>query len=222
MIEREKVIKGLEFCTNTGLCDECPFYEEINCNDVLEKAALKVLKEQNETTKKERKEETEMENNMENKGMKLSPPWLTYCHEVTELFKADPEVEVKIIDGDEPELKLMVKNDSKADAIEQLLPDFVEFGNVKLKVVVVPANKNTSKAELLAIAFYGNDVLRYIERQETPFGPMHYVVFKREVMQFYNDELYDLHGVRSMLYADAARDVFGEIDGVHFNTDTEE
>ena len=52
---------------------------------------------------------------------------------------------------------------------------------------------------------------------------MVYVVFKNCVVQFFNDNLNDCHGVISTLYQDIAADVLtGEgAQGVYFNTDVE-
>lgn len=45
MIDREKVIKGLESCIR-GLCDTCPYYGEKPCEDKMKRDALALLKAQ--------------------------------------------------------------------------------------------------------------------------------------------------------------------------------
>jgi len=50
-------------------------------------------------------------------------------------------------------------------------------------------------------------------------NPINYVVFKPEVVQFWNDNLHDPHGLVSTLMEDVARAVIGEEDGVMFTTD---
>lgn len=151
---------------------------------------------------------------------KLAPPWVTYYHEVEGLFKGDPEVTV-LFDEEKPEIKLLVDNKNKADALQVLLPERVDFGNVVLHVTIAPSNGSRTMAELFAAAFKGNDVVRDVVYKKMMFGDEYFVVFKKGILQFYNDEMYDLHGVKSMLYADAAKDVFRGAGGVHFNTDSE-
>ena len=50
---------------------------------------------------------------------------------------------------------------------------------------------------------------------------MTYVVFKKEVVQYFNDSLGDIHGVCSTLMQDIAKDIFEDTEGVYFCTDTE-
>ena len=53
-------------------------------------------------------------------------------------------------------------------------------------------------------------------------NPLHYVVFKNRVVQYWSDNLGDINGNTSTLYENIARDVFGETDNVCFNTDTKD
>ena len=50
-----------------------------------------------------------------------------------------------------------------------------------------------------------------------------YVVFKNCVVQFFNDNLNDCHGIVSTLYQDIASEVFGDagVTNVYYNTDVE-
>lgn len=151
--------------------------------------------------------------------LKLAPPWITFYHEVECMFAKDPAVNV-VYDEDKNELKLYVEGSLKADALARLIPDHVDFGNVRMIITVIPAN-DTTDLELLQVAFAGNDILKYTKSVQTPVGPMDHVVFKKEIAQFYNDEMQDLNGVKSMLYADIARDIFKHAN-VCFNTDSDD
>ena len=51
--------------------------------------------------------------------------------------------------------------------------------------------------------------------------PITYVVFRNEVVQYYTDDLGDYFGMASTLYEDIARDLFSEVDGIYFCTNTE-
>ena len=46
-MDREKVIKSLEFCTSTdNMCEDCPYFNKEYCNPNLMRDALALLKEQ--------------------------------------------------------------------------------------------------------------------------------------------------------------------------------
>ena len=49
-------------------------------------------------------------------------------------------------------------------------------------------------------------------------NPLTYVVLKKEVVQFFNDNLNDIHGLETTLYQTIAKDVF-DGTGVFFCTD---
>lgn len=153
------------------------------------------------------------------KELKLSPPWNTFVSELRILFAADPDVKIEYEDGSY-EVKLFVEGEQKAEALARLIPAERVYGNVLLKVTVVPANKEEESDEaLFRAAFDGNSAVDEIRNITTPYGDMSYVIFKKEVVQFFNDELSDPHGYKSTLYEDIARDVFGDT-AVFFCTDT--
>lgn len=153
----------------------------------------------------------------------LSSPWVIFYREVNELFKHDPEVHV-VFDEENLEIKLYVDNGNKASALSVLLPEEKEFGNVKLKITVVPANVfGELDGNLFAVAFNGNPIVSYVKQIRDIWYPvLSYVVFRKRVVQYYTDNLRDINGYTSTLYQEIAKDVFGEKDGVSFCTDTEE
>ena len=73
--------------------------------------------------------------------IKKSSPWVTYYREVDALFERDKEVFV-VFDEENTELKLYVNNQDKAEAIRHLMPLEKKFGNVVLKIDVIPSNGN--------------------------------------------------------------------------------
>ena len=157
------------------------------------------------------------------KQVKLSPPWNIFYREIEALFKADPEVHISY-DEVEHIIDLRVDNVEKAEALSKLLPIEKTFGNVIVKIRVIPPNGLTmTKSMLFERAFAGNPIFSYSESVEGIFAnPLSYVVFKKEVVQFYTDDLGDAHGVRSTLYQDIARDIFGSTDNIFFCTDVED
>ena len=154
--------------------------------------------------------------------MKLAAPWLTFYNEVKKLFEEDPEVKVTF-DEEKYELALYVENARKADALTQLLPTEKVFGNVKVQIKVVPADDAQTKLDLIQEAFYGNPVLSYVWHGTTPFGDeFDYAVFENKVVQFYNDNLRDINGNKTMLYEAIARGVFGEDTNLCFCTEAKD
>lgn len=153
----------------------------------------------------------------------LSSPWVMYYRKLNALFKRDIEVQV-IYNEDENEISLYVENSSKAAVLSELLPVEKDFGNVKIKIKVVPANNKMDVGffetdTAIDIAFRNNEIVSFIKTVDTVFGQIIYVVFKNEVVQFYSDDLGDYYGVCSTLAQDIAREVFDCPQNVHFCTD---
>lgn len=152
--------------------------------------------------------------------LNLQSPWITYVNEVRALFAKDPEVSVEYEDGDAKRLSLFVTSQEKADALTQIMPQKVEFGNVILEIEVVPANEEApSKAELFFAAFKGNQAVAYTDSVEAMGFSANYIVFKPEIVQFFNDDLGDINGNMTTIYENVANDVFEGHEGVFFCTD---
>jgi len=155
----------------------------------------------------------------------LSAPWTTFYRQVQAFFKNDAGVKV-LYDEDGPEIKIYVEDPAKAAALTDLLEPTRLFGNVTLKVTVISANNPgqvptfTSDAARFKAALAGNQAVDSIKEASwasmaTPFC---YVVFKKEVVQFFNDNMADLHGLQSTLYQDIANVIFEVRSGVFFCT----
>ena len=153
----------------------------------------------------------------------LSSPWVNFYRELEALFAKDPEVKV-VYDEEKNDIKLYVDNLAKADALAQLLPVERTFGNITITITVIPTNKEgASKIQLFRTAFEGNGAFNYTASAEGIFtNPIHYIVFANEVVQYFNDDLSDAHGVRSTLYQDIAEDVFENHESVYFCTNVPE
>ena len=155
--------------------------------------------------------------------LNLSSPWMIFYKEMEMLFKGDPEVNLSF-DEDNHIINIRVDNQEKANALEKILPMEKTFGTITVKIRVIPANGYvTTKATLFEQAFNGNPVFAYLQNSSKGiYSDLAYVVFKREIAQFFADDLSDIHGFRSMLYQDIAKDIFGDITGIFFCTDTDE
>lgn len=165
------------------------------------------------------------------KKVELSSPWQTYFNKLKALFGQDPEVHLGFHDGNfDKQIIIRVDKLEKYDAINKLLPETVAFGNVIVNIIVVPANNENhviDRSELLDRAFNGNpiyDKLITVKGDVPILGGTKYVMFKKKVAQFFNDNMADPNGNSSYLYADLAEDMFGHVEGeaLHYSTSEEE
>ena len=145
-------------------------------------------------------------------------PWIEFYREMQILFDRDPDIEVVWHDS-EKEIKIYVDGGVKAEALEKHLPVEKDFGGEKIRITVVPSNNTALKSckpQGLVDVFNNNGAVCYIEKS----GPLnaYYIVFKKEVVQYDDDNLGDIHRLRSVLMEDIARRIF-EDAGVFFCTD---
>ena len=162
--------------------------------------------------------------------LKILPPWTIVIRKLEALFDGDPQIAFNTnYSGEGPSVVLSCNNGDKVAALQKILPEEVNFGNVALKVMVdgIPSNRAfTSKVELFDAAFKGNPAYACsicpAEEGYMWIGTT-YVVFKNCVVQFAADNLNDCHGIISTLYQDIADELLtGEAtDGVFYNTDVE-
>ena len=151
--------------------------------------------------------------------LKLSSPWVLFYREIEAMFKEDPGVRV-IYDEESNIVKLYVDGDEKANALAELLPTEKEFGNVTLRIEVIPSNCLGVSAVSFEKAFEGNAALSYIKTVKGIFSNnITYIVFKNKVVQYFDDSLSDVNGLCSTLYQEIAKDIFGCRDGIFFCTD---
>ena len=160
---------------------------------------------------------------MAKEKVNLSSPWVIYYRKLESFFELDPDVEVILEGGEEyqPVIRLYVDNSRKADALQELLPNEKKFGNVKVPIIVIPSNNTSSKLDLLKVALEGNDAVVDIETVSAVFDDITYIIFEKEVVQYFADDLGDLHGINSTLYQDLAKEIFGESSNIHFCTDSD-
>lgn len=152
----------------------------------------------------------------------LVSPWIDYYRKLDAFFGEDSRVNV-IYDDDSKEVKLYVEGTAKASALSALLPGSISFGSVNLIISVIPANgesTGTYVEDLYGAALNGNPAVSYTEKSRI-LGGVTYIVFRKKVVQYYSDNIGDIHRMRSTLYQDLAREIFTEkTDGVFFCTDT--
>ena len=157
--------------------------------------------------------------------LKLASPWANCFRQFKAFFQKDPDVRV-IFDEDAPAIKIYVDNQDKAEALSYLLPTSRQFGNVTLRISIIPANgiEINSNAYSNAIdavmgALKGNKAMTGFQPVASAGFKTMYVLFAREVVSYFNDNLADLNGLTSTLYQNLAEEVFQNHGGVFFCTE---
>ena len=155
-----------------------------------------------------------------NKELNMMSPWAEYFNQLVAFFKEDDDVRVEY-DNEAMVIKIYVDGAAKAEALSKLLPTSKKFGNVEVKVNIIPANPlDTSRIGLFKKAFEGNEAVADIETiSDISSNDFNFIIFKPEVVQYYNDDLSDFNGICSTLYQDLAKELFGETEGVYFCTE---
>ena len=165
----------------------------------------------------------------------LSAPWFEYYRELVALFKGDPDVSV-IFDSEEMKISVYVNDSKKADALGKIVKNHVEFGNVAVDISVIPADEKlplkhgwgwhsrrqafNDESDVYVAALGTNPAVTSFEYAYGPGGvKLTYIVFRPEVIQFFNDDTSSYYGLKSMLYEDIAKNVLNEEVGVFFCTD---
>lgn len=114
---------------------------------------------------------------------------------------------------------MYVQGAEKAAALTELLPTERSYGNVTLKITVIPAN-GLSKADVdtYIAAFDGNGAVEFVYSVDLFATKLYYIIFKEEVVHIYTDDLSEFGGCSSTLYEFLADDVFKEHEGIFFST----
>jgi hypothetical protein len=151
---------------------------------------------------------------MRKNNVDLSAPWIAYYEKLYLLFKKDPEVSVAFKqngDGDK-KIEIYVSNNRKAEALSKILPCYVSFGNVIVPIIVLPSNDEEEDWIYdFMDAFDGNEIIDDIVQDTGLTRDMNYIVFKKEVAQYYNDNIQSVDGFSSTLYEDIAREIFKNV-----------
>lgn len=152
--------------------------------------------------------------------LKLSPPWVTYCHMLEKLFEQDDEVNVVFDDdADAPRVKIFINNADKYDAWVHLLPSVIDFGNVELSVELIPPNGIVDYTDIIMRAFDGNPILADVIHDPSITAIREwYVMFEPVVVQFQNDDVSNPYLLATMLYEDIANALITVDPRVSFTT----
>ena len=153
----------------------------------------------------------------------VSSPWVCEFRKYQALFGQDKDIRLEF-DNNTPAIKMYIIGQDKYEALSRLLPTERQFGNVVLKIQLIPDNNlKLSTLDLFRKAFADNPIVTdYISIPKEITGSandFNYLVFKKEVVQYHNDSLNDPHGNCSTLYQNIAEEIFDNHNGVYFCTD---
>lgn len=162
---------------------------------------------------------------MTNVGMQS--PWVTTYGKIRSLFQNDPDLKISNLSGDHEGVytfAITSANVTKLTAIEKILKNEFVFGNVTLQVKFIYDDSEDDEkitANDFKNAFNGNSIVRDVKTVKNPFGDEQtFVMFGKDVIQFYNDDLTDLYGNFNGLSEDIAREVFNKTDAsINYMTD---
>lgn len=165
-------------------------------------------------------------------NLKLISPWRNYYNKVQAFFKEDQDVNV-VFDEDNMDILVYVQTPYKAEALDYILKSEQTYGDTTVSITVVPANNDPDAkkyiksicndenyAHLYSLAFCRNSLYSDLQVIHGLLGfDAVYVVFDKRVVQYYIDNIGDLHGIKSTIAEDIARDIFVEKPGIFFCTD---
>lgn len=157
--------------------------------------------------------------------LKLASPWANCFRQFKAFFQKDPDIRV-VFDEDAPAIKIYAENKTKAEALAYLMPTSRQFGNVTLQITIIPANGapinsdayGNSRSAIVDALKCNKAVVGFQPVESAGFSAL-YVLFAREVVSYFNDNLADLNGLTSTLYQNLAEEVFPNHSGVFFCTE---
>lgn len=156
----------------------------------------------------------------------IEAPWYTFNKMVKAMFSDDTDIVVGDIyetDGEtDYAFDIEVRKHKKFVALDRLLPGVKTFGNVTLGIVLFDEENDETQntVDLFKTVFTNNPIVANIATKSDPAGREYaYVLFRNEVIQFFDDDISDYNGNWSGLAEDIAREVFAENSrGVNFCT----
>lgn len=151
---------------------------------------------------------------------KISAPWYTFVRELTAMFVKDNDITIKY-DEENQIVNIDVSKYKKAVALSKILPKTKSWGNVELKICINYKSNLDTMEDIVKHAFENNPAFKYVYSFKTDTNPITYVICEKEVVQYWNDDLHDPHGVTSTLYENIARNIFDDKNGLVFSTDSD-
>jgi len=159
-----------------------------------------------------------------NTGLGLQSPWVTLYNKIYFMFSNDEDLDISnLIESDgNYSMTIASNNTTKLKAIEKILKHEFSLGNITFKINFVYGENESDNITISDIknAFNGNTVISTIKTAMTPAqDELTFVLFNREVVQFYNDDISDFYGNYNGLAEDIAREIFNNQFDINYCTD---
>lgn len=160
-------------------------------------------------------------------NFKLETPWNTFQKQVNALFEQDDDIIVNDIEPSDREdvnyvMSIEVRDHEKFLALDRVIPKVKRFGNILLEIQIFDEENTllSSGIDIYKTIFKGNPIVDEVHEALDLYGISHgFVIFKPEVVQFFDDDISDINGNWNGLAEDIAREVFeDDMSGVHFCT----
>ena len=157
----------------------------------------------------------------------LEAPWYTFGKKLKALFAQDSDIEVSDVyktneASDKYVVDVSVLSHEKFVALDRVLVKEKRFGNVTLIISLFDLENDTAHPgiEIFKAVFKGNPaVAEIISKPDQTGTDWHYVCFKPEVVQFFDDDMTDVNGNFTGLMEDIAKKAFEDnYRGVNFCT----
>lgn len=144
-----------------------------------------------------------------NENLKLSPPYVIHYNKLVALFGEDPDFEISPIDDETRSCTISTENRLKYMLLEKnLYSADVDDKQLGLHINLEYTGADRMGANELAALLSTNPHFHSLyEAKEGPFQ-FSSVVFKKEVLQFYNDNIFDPYIHASVLAQDMVKDLF--------------
>lgn len=166
--------------------------------------------------------------------VRLSPPWYTFFNFVKHSIAEDRCVDVldmKEMSDCDFLIPIEVKDRNRAIALASILVPCKNFGNINVRIeishcgrIINPCNCICDARGILRLfeeAFCTNCYFECVECVEIFGAARIFPVFKKEVIQFFNDDLSDLYSNFNGVAADVFAEVLKpQIDGITINPST--
>ena len=157
--------------------------------------------------------------------LKLSSPWMNYYKAMKAFFDKDPDVRV-VFDEQTNKVNVYVEDEYKAVALDNLLIPVQEFGNITIRINVIPANGTflgdvvfEDQTDLIKAAFKYNDAVDSIKSWQFAVNASYtYVLFKDEVVHYFNDDLSSYTGHAHTLMQNIGDKIMKMPSGVFLDT----
>lgn len=148
-----------------------------------------------------------------NETVKMSPPWDGYMNMLASFFRGDDRIRVGC--GTDKRVGTVAVFDSKMyAALEQVLKTRVRFGNVVLRINIVPADGlkafkgEMTDLEALRCVLSKNPAFAKFVSRKTELGNFVYCMFKPVVLMWHNDNPASPYKQTASVYETAALEVF--------------